>query len=153
MLQINTLFAVDNILTPNILTFITKFEGCHLKAYKCPAGVWTIGIGNTSHAGPGKVITNDIAQTYLLEDCKRFEKHVNLNVNRKLKMYEYHSLVSFTFNVGYRITGDLRTYINLGLTDKVTGKLNLYTHAGKKVLNGLVRRRAAECKLYSFGIY
>ena len=30
---------------------LKKFEGCKLQAYKCPAGIWTIGYGHTSAAG------------------------------------------------------------------------------------------------------
>ena len=110
-------------------------------------------LGNTSHARPGLTITKDIAIQYLSEDVRRFERHVNVNVNRELKTHEFDALVSFTFNCGYRVTGDLKSYINLNLTDKVKEKLSLYHHAGKKDLPGIIRRRAAECKVYEFGLY
>ena len=35
------------------LDLIKHFEGCELKAYKCPAGVWTIGYGHTKDVQPG----------------------------------------------------------------------------------------------------
>lgn len=132
--------------------FISGFEGCRLKAYQCPAKVWTIGYGNTSHAKPGKTITKEIALQYLMEDLRRFEKHVNKNAGRELRWYEFDPLVSFTFNCGYRFTGELRTAVNLQQTIRVKAKLMQYVHAGKKVLPGLVRRRSAECKYYD-GLY
>ena len=33
----------------NCIDLIKKWEGCKLTAYKCPAGVWTIGIGTTRY--------------------------------------------------------------------------------------------------------
>jgi lysozyme len=40
------------------LKLIKEFEGCKLKAYQCPAGVWTIGIGST-HYGDGTPVTKN----------------------------------------------------------------------------------------------
>ncbi len=37
----------------NGLQLIKHFEGLVLKAYKCPAGVWTIGYGHTKDVQPG----------------------------------------------------------------------------------------------------
>ena len=35
------------------LALIKKFEGCELEAYKCAAGVWTIGYGSTKNVKEG----------------------------------------------------------------------------------------------------
>ena len=35
------------------IDLIKHFEGCELKAYKCPAGVWTIGYGHTKGVQEG----------------------------------------------------------------------------------------------------
>ena len=48
------------------LNLVKKFEGCRLTAYKCPAGVWTIGYGHTGSVDgkaicSGMVITNEKA--------------------------------------------------------------------------------------------
>ena len=37
----------DPIYLAPALRIIKEFEGCHLVAYACPAGVWTVGWGNT----------------------------------------------------------------------------------------------------------
>ena len=36
---------------------IKQFEGCKLTAYKCPAGIWTIGYGHTKNVTSGMKIT------------------------------------------------------------------------------------------------
>ena len=38
------------------IALIKKFEGCELEAYKCAAGVWTIGYGHTKDVKEGEVI-------------------------------------------------------------------------------------------------
>ena len=44
---------------------IISFEGIRLQAYKCPAGVWTIGVGSTQPpVKPGEVLTKKEAMDY-----------------------------------------------------------------------------------------
>jgi len=50
------------------LELIKHFEGCELEAYKCAAGVWTIGYGHIKTAEEGKVITQEEADNLLLEE-------------------------------------------------------------------------------------
>ena len=38
------------------LALIKFFEGCELEAYKCPAGVWTIGYGHSKDVKEGDKI-------------------------------------------------------------------------------------------------
>lgn len=138
------------------LSFIAKFEGCRLKAYKCPAGVWTIGYGNTSHAGAGKIITAEIAEVYLIEDSRKFERYVAKSSQRELSQNEFDALTSFAFNLGYRIEGELRRQIN-AREAAAAESIKKYCKArigGKLIeLKGLVRRRNAESRLYLEGFY
>lgn len=132
------------------LDLIAKYEGCVLTAYKCPAGVWTIGYGHTgTDVIPGKKITKITALSLLQQDVERFENYINRKVKRQLKQNEFDALVSFCYNVGYRLNGDLLKYIEDGNTDGVVTKLNLYNKAKGKVLNGLVKRRKEESELYA----
>ena len=60
---------------------LKKYEGCKLKAYKCPAGIWTIGYGHTSAAGEpqvreGMLINNSQANEILRRDLRKFEEGV-----------------------------------------------------------------------------
>ncbi|MGA1554172.1 MAG: lysozyme, partial [Burkholderiaceae bacterium] len=52
---------------------IKKFEGCELKAYLCPAQVWTIGYGHTASVNEGDVCTQEDADRMLSEDLEEFE--------------------------------------------------------------------------------
>ena len=63
------------------LKLIKSFEGLRLKAYRCPAGIWTIGYGHTSAAGAPEVresmrISREEAETILKRDLAQFEDAV-----------------------------------------------------------------------------
>ena len=128
----------------NGLELIKSFEGCRLKAYKCASGVWTIGYGHTSGVKEGQVITQDIAEKYLVEDLAKFEKYVDatgLNLNQN----QFDALVSFTYNCG---NGNLKTLISNRTLIQIADMLLLYNKSNGKVLEGLSRRREAEQKLF-----
>ncbi len=42
--------------------FIEAWEGCRLTAYKCPAGIWTIGVGHTQEVTEHDEITYEQAR-------------------------------------------------------------------------------------------
>lgn len=60
----------------NGINLIKKFERCRLTAYKCPAGVWTIGYGHTDNVKKGQTITQEQADSYLKSDLKKYEGYV-----------------------------------------------------------------------------
>lgn len=85
--------------------FITKEEGNKLKAYQDSVGVWTIGVGHTSNAGPPRVvsglkITAAESDEILSRDLAEFEKAVERNVKVPLTQNQYDALVSLCFNIG-----------------------------------------------------
>ena len=55
----------------NGIDLIKKFEGCRLKAYKCPANVWTIGYGHTKGVEPYEIITLAEAEELLRKDLEK----------------------------------------------------------------------------------
>ncbi len=59
------------------LALIKQYEGCRLAAYKCSAGVWTIGYGHTAGVHSGMTITQAQADAYLQQDIAKFEGYVN----------------------------------------------------------------------------
>lgn len=128
------------------LNLIKSFEGCYLTAYKCPAGVWTIGYGHTGGVKSGQKITQAKAESYLKSDLARFEKHV-MSYDKKYNwtQNEFDALVSFAYNVG-NITG----LTNGGKRTKkqISERITSYNKANGKVLAGLTRRRAAEKELF-----
>ncbi len=127
------------------LALIKSFEGCKLVAYKCPAGVWTIGYGHTAGVYEGQVITQAQADNMLKSDMKKYEKYVTDNVKIPLNENQFSALVSFCYNCG---VGNLRTLVRNRTASQIADAMILYNKASGKVLTGLVRRREAERKLF-----
>jgi lysozyme len=130
---------------------LKKFEGCKLKAYKCPAGIWTIGYGHTSAAGApevvqGMTITQVEANDILRRDLVKYEKGVEALVKQPLTQHQFDVLVDFAYNagVGSLKSSTLLKKINAGEFDAVPAELMKWTKGGGKVLPGLVNRRRAE---------
>lgn len=137
------------------LKLIEKFEGCCLKAYRCPANVLTIGYGHTSAAGApevteGLVITKDQAMEILRRDIAAFERELNSMLTCKVTQHQYDALMSFMYNVG---VGALRKStllkrVNAGQFDMVRAEFMKWTRGGGRELPGLVARRRAEADLF-----
>ena len=134
------------------LNLIKSFEGCSLKAYRCPANVLTIGYGHTGGVKEGQVITQQQADEILRVDLGRYEKAVD-RLGVDLNQNQFDALVSFCYNLGTGIfTGNLLNAIKAKNWSSVASQMLLYNKArvnGKlTVLNGLDRRRKAEVGLF-----
>ena len=133
---------------------IKLFEGVRLKAYKCSAGVPTIGFGNTYYPNGDKVKMGD---TITLEEARdlfddlivRYERIVNSKLKVDVKQNEFDALVSHTYNTGGSTT--LFKLVNME-ADKEKIKdwfTTRYITANGKVLQGLKNRRLKEWELYN----
>ena len=139
------------------LDLIKSFEGCQLKAYKCPAGVWTIGWGTTEPVNgvrphQGMVITQAQADRLLIEHLQAYENAVN-RLSVPLNQNQFDALVSFCYNLGTGIfKGSLENAIKNRNWSNVAAQMLLYNKAridGKLTeLKGLTRRRQAESELF-----
>lgn len=132
------------------IELIKSFEGCRLSAYRCPAGVVTIGFGHTGNIKMGDTITQERADELLRQDLVRFETAVTAwNHLYKWNQNEFDCLVSFSFNCG---EGSLRNLLKNGTRTRaeIRNALPLYCKdiKGNK-LQGLVRRRKAELDLFN----
>ncbi len=148
------------------LSLIRRFEGLRLKAYRDAAGVWTIGYGHTSMAGPPQVrrgmrVTRQEAEAILRRDVDKFAhsvvRAIGDEVLEKLNENQFGALVSFAYNVGlsnFRRSSVLRA-VREGRAQDVPRLLMRWTKArdprtGRlKRLRGLVRRRHAEGRLFA----
>jgi lysozyme len=133
------------------LDLIKEFEGLKLRAYLCPAKVWTIGYGSTGpHVTAGKVITEAEAEALLREDLARFERAVTGFVTAGLTQNQYDALVSFAFNVGISALerSTLLKRVNAKRFDDVPAEFAKWNRAAGRPLAGLTRRRAAEAALF-----
>ena len=142
-----------------------KFEGCSLKAYKCPAGVWTIGWGNTTYADGKKVKEGDkidqaTANQLLKVTVEKFEKQVKLligtTLNTTLPEKAIDSLTVFAYNVGttaFAKSTLLKTIkANKNDLTNIEKQWMRWNKASGKELAGLTRRRKAEAEMYKNAI-
>ena len=132
------------------LALIKQYEGCRLAAYRCAAGVWTIGYGHTAGVHSGMTITQAQADAYLQQDVAKFEKYVNnpayVPIMEQLNQNQFDALVSFAFNLG---AGNLRKLCKGRTAAQIALAMTQYRKANGKVLAGLRRRRAAEQALFN----
>jgi GH24 family phage-related lysozyme (muramidase) len=144
------------------LAIIKEWEGLRLEAYKCPAGVWTIGYGTTRYPGPsgGPVRKDDVItvqqadyllQTALFDLFAPGVFHLIPN-SKKWSGNQIAALVSFAYNVGLAALEDstLRKRLNANedRVKVVSEELPRWNKADGKVLEGLTRRRNAEVALF-----
>ena len=111
------------------LDLIKSFEGCHLSAYRCPAGVWTIGYGHTSGVYEGMVISQAQANQFLFEDVQRFVNAVNQYQARfNFNQNEFDALVSFTYNCGAGSLANVMSCCNT--KQEIAEECKLYNKGG-----------------------
>lgn len=136
---------------------IKRFEGFSDKPYKCPAGISTIGYGNTYYPNGTKVkitdkqITREYANEILAHIADEFAEDVLKLVKSKITVNQLNALTSFAYNVGVAnlAKSTLLKLVNINPNDGNIAKEFLkWNKAGGKVLNGLTNRRIAESALY-----
>ena len=138
------------------LAIIKKHEGLRLSAYLCPAGVPTIGYGNTRYPDGRKVVLGEKlssekeATQLLLASMESFEAAVNRHLPN-LNQCQFDALVSFTYNVGTGafIKSTLLKKAKVNAADpSIVDEFQKWVRGGGKVLPGLVTRRREEANLY-----
>jgi len=144
------------VISNKLKELVKEFEGCKLTAYKCPAGIWTIGYGNTQYENgkavkEGEVITLEIAEQLLELILIKFIQQVGEIVKTNINQNQKDALTDFAYNcgVGNLKTSTLLKKVNADPKDKtIRAEFEKWTRANGKVLNGLVKRRNAEANLY-----
>lgn len=130
---------------------IKQFEGCHLNAYKCPAGVWTIGWGTT---GPGiregLVISQHTADVMLKAHIQDLALDLTDLVGNSLRQHQFDALVAFIYNIGLGAfkKSTMLSLIKRGKMDEAALEFDKWVKAAGKTLPGLVKRRKAEKTLF-----
>lgn len=138
------------------IEMIKSFEGCRLKAYKCQAGVWTIGYGHTQGVYQGQEITREEAERLFSSDIAKFEMGVrNLTVGLGLSDIQIDALVSLALNIGLSAFkgSTLLKKIKANPNDRevISEEWKKWRLVDGRVSNGLVRRRAEEIDMYFSG--
>lgn len=130
---------------------IKKWEGLRLKAYLCPAGVPTIGYGHTKDVKLGDVITEDIANLYLLEDILVVHEAIDRLVKVPLTAGQHDALTSFVFNlgIGNLASSTLLKLLNQGKYLEASAQFPRWNKVNGVTSVGLSNRRAEEMKLFN----
>jgi lysozyme len=160
---------------PAGIELIKRFEGLRLQAYRCLAGVLTIGYGHTGDVEAHRVINEHQADAILSVDLDRFERGVTeLTGGCGLNGNQFSALVSLAFNIGLealkrsrlrRYTRDLAALSDLRVWGAVTGEqaarkraaslervaseFLIWSHVKGRRVDGLVKRREAERALFT----
>jgi lysozyme len=149
------------------LKVIKHHEGLRFNPYRCPAKLWTIGVGHVLYPEQGKLkiddrdgfllrpkddrkFTMDEVDAILAADLQRFERGVERFVSVALTQGEFDALVSFSFNVGLGTLqrSTLRAKLNRNDKDGAADELLKYCLAGGKILKGLQNRRIDERAMF-----
>ena len=142
------------------LKLIRHHEGVRNRPYRCPAGLWTVGVGHL--IGDGKSLPESWNRTFTQEeidgllksDLRRFELGIlKMLPNVPLRQCEFDALVSFSFNLGlgtFQRSG-VRQALLRGDKESAMESLLKYCKAGGKILKGLLNRRNDEKALFLGG--
>ncbi len=130
---------------------IKQFEGFRQTAYRCPAGVWTVGYGHTGGVRRGDKMTREEAERQLRRDLIPCEAFVERLFPSGTRQCRFDALTDFCFNLGCAALegSTLLKKIRQCAPDAEIraefGRWVYATVAGKKRrLDGLVKRRAWE---------
>lgn len=134
------------------IDLVKRCEGCSLSVYADVVGVLTVGYGHTSsNLKLGQTVTQHTADVILQSDLERFEEGVTqLTRGVTLTQNQFDALVCLTFNVGLVnfANSQLRRKLLAGDVGGAAAEFPRWCHAGGKVVDGLVNRRAAEAALF-----
>jgi len=130
--------------------FIAVQEGFKPKAYKCPAGVWTIGYGHTKDVHPGDKVTRNEAYELLARDLVQTQEELATLINVDVTENQFVALMSFVYNFGLtkcrRYT--LFKKINSGDVKGIKEWWPKYCNPGSSFEAGLKKRRMRELELF-----
>jgi lysozyme len=149
------------------IDLIKHFEGVRLKPYKCPALLWTVGVGHVLYHDEHylsmdgrrhfplrpehkRSFTETEVNELLRNDLYRFESGVGRLCGTNLPQCQFDALVSFAFNLGVGALqrSTLKAKLTRGDIQGAADQFLRFSMAGGKVLPGLLRRRVAERVLF-----
>jgi lysozyme len=146
---------------------IKHFEGVRLKPYRCPAQLWTVGVGHVLYPDQAKLsaegrrhyplkpehnrsFTQKEVDELLRNDLCLFEAGVERLCGRSLSQCQFDALVSFVFNLGLGTLqrSTLKSKLTRGDIKGAADQFLRFSMAGGKILPGLQRRRIAERTMF-----
>jgi len=134
-----------------LIKLVKEFEGCKLTSYKCPAGIWTIGYGQTKGIKEGMAWTQQQAEEDLLKTCIETITEV-INASPILEFESINkqaAIADFVYNLG--ITNYNKSKLKLRINQKnwisAITEIKKWNKSNGDVLPGLVKRRQLEADL------
>jgi len=135
----------------NAAEFVKGFEGYNTNPYS-DYGQTSIGYGTKARPGETSISQEEATRrlNFELNEARGYVEKYNVSQNRNWSPNQIDALTSFTYNTG---PGNLRTLLQGGSRNnqQIAAAIPLYKNAGGKPLRGLIRRRAAERKLFEEG--
>lgn len=136
------------------VALIAECEGCRLTAYRCPAGVATIGWGQTAGVRMGMVWTQDRADQDLCDSIEHYSAEVRRMCTVDPTPNELGALTALAYNIGLGALAKssvLKAH-NAGNQAAAARAFGMWNRAKingvSTEMRGLTARRAAEAALY-----
>jgi len=149
------------------LGVIRHHEGVRQRPYRCPAKLWTIGVGHVLYPEQGRLkleerdafplrpeddrqFSMEEVNGILSADLQRFERGVEKFCPVPLTQGMFDGLTSFSFNCGLGTLqrSTLRQKLLRGDKEGAAEEFLKYCMAGGKILKGLQNRRIDERALF-----
>ena len=149
------------------IRMIRHHEGVRFRPYRCPAKLFTVGVGHVLYPLQGRLpldqrqdfplqaqdnrtFSEEEVNGILHSDLVRFERGVTTLCPISLTQGQFDSLCSFSFNCGLGTLqrSTLRQKLLRGETEDAAQELLKYCMGGGKILKGLQNRRIDERSLF-----
>lgn len=144
----------------DLVEFLRWWEGLPggkpaLQAYDDGGGVWTIGYGTTRDVRPGDECTEDEALEMLLDDLEETWSEIDPLIRVTIAQHELDALVSLAYNIGVEAfrKSTLLSRLNAGDFGSASDEFVRWNRQGGRILPGLVKRRAAERRIFDDADY
>lgn len=131
----------------DLLHALKRFEGFRVKAYRCPAGVWTCGYGHTRGVTARTVCNEAKAMEWLRKDLEPIESFLSAIPEVCKSQGRFDACADFCFNLG---TGAFKGSTLFKLIQKkasesaIQAEFLKWVYAGGRPLEGLKTRRRWE---------
>ena len=142
----------------NLVAFVKGWEGLKLSPSEDPLvrGIVDVGYGHVIQPDEDRrSITAEEADELLRWDLANDAEEVGERLAFELAQSQFDALVAFTFNLGIGAFAHstLLRYVNAGQFGAAAAEFPRWVRAGGRIVNGLVKRRAAERRMFELADY
>ena len=134
-----------------LIKLIKDSEGCKLTSYKCPAGIWTLGYGQTCEIKQGMTWTQQQADDDLIKTALAvLDRAIKYSpILATVNMEKQAAIGDFIYNlgVGNYAKSTLKKQVDAGNWLAASSEIKKWDKAAGKVLKGLTVRRQKEAEL------